>query len=361
MQTFIHKILAGTPEGREADAILRSCVHCGFCNATCPTYQEFFDERDGPRGRIYLVKHMLESGRAGDATRMHLDRCLTCRACETTCPSGVRYGQLLDIGRGMLERARNNAPSAAYVRGDVLQPPFTDAFDLVIGEDDARPFNDRFNSLFAEPWTTDEPATSPRGLADTRAAALAFALWATDPALYRQLVQEDGPVEWMTFWAFALAGALSLLALAREAWLERPLRAIYLAAFALGCLAVAMEEISWGQRLFGYQPPEWFHAENFQQELNLHNLADSATRKNKRLRRAIVRRSAANNNRLGESGSPRASRRSAVGSRRRPWSPSRDSSARSAPRATDRRRRPRSGPRRSPERTPGRPAARPAC
>jgi glycolate oxidase iron-sulfur subunit len=99
----LHSDYAGNALAREAAEIIKSCVHCGFCNATCPTYQEFFDERDGPRGRVYLLKHMLESGRAGDATRMHLDRCLTCRACETTCPSGVRYGRLADIGREIIE------------------------------------------------------------------------------------------------------------------------------------------------------------------------------------------------------------------------------------------------------------------
>ena len=83
--------------------LLQSCVHCGFCNATCPTYQDQFDERDGPRGRIYLIKHMLESGEASDATRTHLDRCLTCRACETTCPSGVQYGRIADSGRELTE------------------------------------------------------------------------------------------------------------------------------------------------------------------------------------------------------------------------------------------------------------------
>jgi glycolate oxidase iron-sulfur subunit len=83
--------------------LLQSCVHCGFCNATCPTYQDQFDERDGPRGRIYLIKHMLESGEASDATRTHLDRCLTCRACETTCPSGVQYGRIADSGRELIE------------------------------------------------------------------------------------------------------------------------------------------------------------------------------------------------------------------------------------------------------------------
>jgi glycolate oxidase iron-sulfur subunit len=88
---------------QETDAILRSCVHCGFCNATCPTYQLLGDERDGPRGRIYLIKQVLEGVPATQKTQRHLDRCLTCRACETTCPSGVAYGQLLDIGREVVE------------------------------------------------------------------------------------------------------------------------------------------------------------------------------------------------------------------------------------------------------------------
>jgi glycolate oxidase iron-sulfur subunit len=104
MYVKLHSDFADDALAREAGDIIKSCVHCGFCNATCPTYQEVFDERDGPRGRVYLVKHMLESGQAGDVTRMHLDRCLTCRACETTCPSGVRYGRLADIGREIVER-----------------------------------------------------------------------------------------------------------------------------------------------------------------------------------------------------------------------------------------------------------------
>ena len=104
MQTRIDKALRDTPEGREADRILRSCVHCGFCNATCPTYQLLGDERDGPRGRIYLIKEMLEHNRATRETQIHLDRCLTCRSCETTCPSGVQYHRLLDIGRSMVEQ-----------------------------------------------------------------------------------------------------------------------------------------------------------------------------------------------------------------------------------------------------------------
>ena len=103
MQVRLADFIRERPEGREAEAILRKCVHCGFCTATCPTYQLLGDELDGPRGRIYLIKQTLEGGPAGARTRTHLDRCLTCRSCETTCPSGVRYGRLLDIGRAVIE------------------------------------------------------------------------------------------------------------------------------------------------------------------------------------------------------------------------------------------------------------------
>ncbi len=103
MRTDLPGEFIATSRGARADEILRSCVHCGFCNATCPTYQLLGDELDGPRGRIYLIKEMLETGEADAVTRTHLDRCLTCRACETTCPSGVRYGELLEIGREVLE------------------------------------------------------------------------------------------------------------------------------------------------------------------------------------------------------------------------------------------------------------------
>ncbi len=104
MQTSLTQSLLNTAEGREADTILRSCVHCGFCTATCPTYQLLGDELDGPRGRIYLIKQMLEGNAVSRDTQLHLDRCLTCRACETTCPSGVRYGRLADIGRAIAEQ-----------------------------------------------------------------------------------------------------------------------------------------------------------------------------------------------------------------------------------------------------------------
>src|SRR5688572_5837115 len=103
MQTALAEFIRDTPQGREADAVLRKCVHCGFCNATCPTYQLLGDELDGPRGRIYLMKQVLEGAAPTEKTRLHLDRCLTCRACETTCPSGVEYGRLVDIGRALVE------------------------------------------------------------------------------------------------------------------------------------------------------------------------------------------------------------------------------------------------------------------
>jgi len=104
MQTNLADFIRDTARGREAEAILRNCVHCGFCNATCPTYQLLGDELDGPRGRIYLMKQMLEGQPVTRVTREHLDRCLTCRNCETTCPSGVQYGRLIDIGREVVEK-----------------------------------------------------------------------------------------------------------------------------------------------------------------------------------------------------------------------------------------------------------------
>ena len=103
MQTNLPENLLATPAGKEADRILRSCVHCGFCTATCPTYLETGNELDSPRGRIYLIKELLESGKASAITRRHLDRCLSCQACETTCPSNVEYHQLLNIGRTALQ------------------------------------------------------------------------------------------------------------------------------------------------------------------------------------------------------------------------------------------------------------------
>lgn len=104
MQTQFADFIRDTSEGREAEEILRKCVHCGFCTATCPTYQLLGDELDGPRGRIYLIKQVLEGHEPTGKTRLHLDRCLTCRACESTCPSGVHYSRLADIGRHVVER-----------------------------------------------------------------------------------------------------------------------------------------------------------------------------------------------------------------------------------------------------------------
>ena len=133
MQTFLKESFRETPEGQEADDILRSCVHCGFCNATCPTYQLLGDERDGPRGRIYLIKEMLENNTASRETQLHLDRCLTCRACETTCPSGVRYNRLLEIGRAAAETLVERPLAERIQRGVLLETvPEPDRFRLLL-------------------------------------------------------------------------------------------------------------------------------------------------------------------------------------------------------------------------------------
>ena len=116
MQTALHHEFAGTADGRRAEAILRKCVHCGFCLATCPTYQLLGDELDSPRGRIYLVKQVMEGAPPSRASQLHLDRCLTCRNCETTCPSGVDYADLLDIGRRVLESKVSRTPPQRLVR-----------------------------------------------------------------------------------------------------------------------------------------------------------------------------------------------------------------------------------------------------
>ncbi|NVZ67164.1 4Fe-4S dicluster domain-containing protein, partial [Pseudomonas gingeri] len=105
MQTTLSEQASQLPRAAEAERILRSCVHCGFCNATCPTYQLLGDELDGPRGRIYLIKQVLEGNEVTRKTQEHLDRCLSCRNCETTCPSGVEYHNLLDIGRAVVDAA----------------------------------------------------------------------------------------------------------------------------------------------------------------------------------------------------------------------------------------------------------------
>ncbi len=116
MQTHLAPEYQNTPDGLEAEAILRKCVHCGFCTATCPTYQLLGDELDGPRGRIYLIKQVLEGQTPTRKTQMHLDRCLTCRNCESTCPSGVQYGHLVDIGRKLVDAKVERPASEKLVR-----------------------------------------------------------------------------------------------------------------------------------------------------------------------------------------------------------------------------------------------------
>jgi glycolate oxidase iron-sulfur subunit len=116
MQTNLSPEFKDSGAGQEAESILRSCVHCGFCNATCPTYQILGDELDGPRGRIYLIKRLLEGGEVGRSTQRHLDRCLTCLNCETTCPSGVQYGKLVAIGRALVDERVSRPPAARLQR-----------------------------------------------------------------------------------------------------------------------------------------------------------------------------------------------------------------------------------------------------
>jgi glycolate oxidase iron-sulfur subunit len=134
MQTTLAPEFRGTRDGEAAQAILRRCVHCGFCNATCPTYQLLGDELDGPRGRIYLIKQVLEGTAPTRATQAHLDRCLTCRNCETTCPSGVQYGQLLDIGRhavdAQVERPLRERLARTALKEGLTSPLFAPAMRL---------------------------------------------------------------------------------------------------------------------------------------------------------------------------------------------------------------------------------------
>ena len=133
MQTNISEELKLTADGSEAERILRSCVHCGFCNATCPTYRIFGDELDGPRGRIYLIKGLLEGKEASQKTQLHLDRCLTCLACETSCPSGVEYGRLAEIGRQQINKKTKrifSERSYRYLLRQIL--PYPKRFSLLL-------------------------------------------------------------------------------------------------------------------------------------------------------------------------------------------------------------------------------------
>jgi glycolate oxidase iron-sulfur subunit len=122
METHLADFIRDTTAGREAEEILRRCVHCGFCTATCPTYQLLGDELDGPRGRIYLIKQVLEGAEPTEKTRLHLDRCLTCRSCESTCPSGVHYTRLLDIGREVVEKKVPRSGMRCLMRGALKKP-----------------------------------------------------------------------------------------------------------------------------------------------------------------------------------------------------------------------------------------------
>jgi glycolate oxidase iron-sulfur subunit len=134
MQTKLAAEFKGTRDGEQADAILRKCVHCGFCTATCPTYQLLGDELDGPRGRIYLIKQVLEGALPTRSTQLHLDRCLSCRNCETTCPSGVQYGHLVDIGRKIVEqrveRPRGERAVRWLLKEGLTSPMFGPAMKL---------------------------------------------------------------------------------------------------------------------------------------------------------------------------------------------------------------------------------------
>lgn len=134
METTLAPQYAGTPQGLEAQEILRRCVHCGFCTATCPTYQILGDERDSPRGRIYLIKQVVEGAPVTRETQIHLDRCLTCRNCETTCPSGVEYGRLVDIGRDLVEQRVTRPLSERLMRSalktGLSSPAFAPAMRL---------------------------------------------------------------------------------------------------------------------------------------------------------------------------------------------------------------------------------------
>jgi len=116
MHTELHNSYKNSVKGQQAADLIGACVHCGFCLATCPTYLNNRDERDSPRGRIYLIKSLLETGEASSVTHTHLDRCLSCRSCETTCPSGVRYGRILDIGRDLMEDKVPRSPAMRTVR-----------------------------------------------------------------------------------------------------------------------------------------------------------------------------------------------------------------------------------------------------
>ena len=162
MQTQLAPAFQGTADGQAAEAILRKCVHCGFCTATCPTYQLLGDELDSPRGRIYLIKQVLEGQTPTRSTQLHLDRCLTCRNCESTCPSGVQYGQLIDIGRKLVDAqvARPLAERATrwVLKEGLTSPLFGPAMQL----------GQAVRGLLPEGLRAKVPAPEPAGVWPTR-------------------------------------------------------------------------------------------------------------------------------------------------------------------------------------------------
>ena len=165
MQTNLAPEFKSSAEGLEAEAILRKCVHCGFCTATCPTYQLLGDELDGPRGRIYLIKQVLEGVAPTRKTQLHLDRCLTCRNCETTCPSGVQYGHLIDIGRKLVdervERPMGEKAMRWALKEGLPSPLFTPA--MAVGQ--------AVRGLLPAALKNKVPAKQPAGRVPTRSHA----------------------------------------------------------------------------------------------------------------------------------------------------------------------------------------------
>lgn len=160
MQTKLTDELRETRAGQVAEEILRKCVHCGFCTATCPTYQLLGDELDGPRGRIYLIKQVLEGNPVTEKTRLHLDRCLTCRACETTCPSGVKYSHLLDIGRAVVE-AKLPRPLKESVPRTLLKTVLPNAALFGVGAAVGRAMKPLLPSSLADKLPPVQPAGGP--------------------------------------------------------------------------------------------------------------------------------------------------------------------------------------------------------
>ena len=213
MHTTLHPSLNDSREAHDAAAIVGRCVHCGFCLATCPTYQLLGDERDSPRGRIYLIRELLEGTPASATTQTHLDRCLGCRACETTCPSGVRYGALLDVGRGLVEAQRPRTLRERMLRGTLLRVvPSRRLFDaaLRIGRSLAPLLPRALRAKiprFAEPRTVTPGASTPTRRVLTLDVCAETATPATRASLVRVLARCGFAIE--TAPAAGCCGALA--------------------------------------------------------------------------------------------------------------------------------------------------------